>query len=353
MALEYKDYYKILGVPRKAGDEEIRKAFRKLARQYHPDVARDKKIAESKFKEINEAYEVLGDPQKRAKYDQLGADWESGARFRPPPGGSRRRARSSGAADFSDFEFQFGGTGFSDFFEQVFGAQAGRHRTWEDDAEAFAPFSERGQDVEADILVSLEEALQGSVRPISLQLRAPCARCRGSGQLNHNPCASCQGAGQTSRVDQYQVRIPPGVREGQRLRLAGRGQTGAGSGPAGDLFLRVRLARHPDFTVAGHDLQHTLEIAPWEAVLGAKVDVPTLSGSVSIIVPPSSKNGQRLRIRSHGLPLNGGGRGDLYVQLRIEVPGPVTESERVLWEKLARESHFNPRRSDSEPKTES
>jgi curved DNA-binding protein len=352
MALEYKDYYKTLGVSRTAGDEEIRKAFRKLARKYHPDVASDKKIAEGKFKEINEAYEVLGDPQKRAKYDQLGANWESGAHFRPPHSGARRRTRSGGSGEFSDFEFQFGGTGFSDFFEQVFGAQAGRHRTWED-AEEFAPFAERGQDVEADILVSLEEALKGSIRTISLQLRAPCARCRGSGQLANNPCASCQGSGQTSRVDQYQVRIPPGVREGQRLRLAGRGQTGAGSGPAGDLFLRVRLARHPDFTVDGHDLQHTLEIAPWEAVLGAKVDVPTLSDAVSIKIPPGSRNGQRLRIRSHGLPLKGGGRGDLYVQLRIEVPVAVTDSERVLWENLSRESRFNPRRSDSEPKPES
>jgi curved DNA-binding protein len=352
MALEYKDYYKTLGVSRTAGDEEIRKAFRKLARKYHPDVASDKKIAEGKFKEINEAYEVLGDPQKRAKYDQLGANWESGAQFRPPHSGARRRTRSSGSGEFSDFEFQFGGTGFSDFFEQVFGAQAGRHRTWED-AEEFAPFAERGQDVEADILVSLEEALKGSIRTISLQLRAPCARCRGSGQLANKPCATCQGSGQTSRVDQYQVRIPPGVREGQRLRLAGRGQTGAGSGPAGDLFLRVRLARHPDFTVDGADLQHTLEIAPWEAVLGAKVDVPTLSDSVSIKIPPGSRNGQKLRIRSHGLPLKGGGRGDLYVQLRIEVPVAVTESERVLWENLARECRFNPRRSDSEPKAES
>jgi curved DNA-binding protein len=348
MALEYKDYYKILGVPRTAGDDEIRKAFRKLARQYHPDVARDKKVAEGKFKEINEAYEVLGDPAKRAKYDQLGADWQAGAQFRTAPGGARRGARGGGVGDLRDFEFQFGGTGFSDFFEQLFGARAGRHRAW-DEGEEFQPFAERGQDVESDILVSLEEALEGSVRTISLQLRAPCAHCRGTGQLAHSPCASCHGSGHTSRVDQYQVRIPPGVREGQRLRLAGRGQAGAGSGPAGDLFLRVRLARHPDFTVDGNHLQHTLELAPWEAVLGAKVNVPTLSGSISIKVPPGSQNGQRLRIRSHGLPVKGGARGDLYVQLRVEVPERVTESERALWEQLARQSSFSPRRSDPEP----
>lgn len=346
MALEYKDYYKILGIPRTAGDDDIRKAFRKLARQYHPDVARDKKVAEDKFKEINEAYEVLGDPVKRAKYDQLGADWQARAQGRTSPGGFRRGTRTAGFGDAQDFEFQFDGTGFSDFFEQFFGARSGQHRAWEESQE-FAPFSERGQDVEADILVSLEEAFHGSVRTISLQLRAPCAHCRGSGQVARGACGSCHGTGYTSRVDQYQVRIPAGVREGQRLRLAGRGQAGAGSGPAGDLFLRVRLARHPDFTVDGNHLHHTLELAPWEAVLGAKVDVPTLSGSISIKVPPASQNGQRLRIRSHGLPLQSGARGDLYVHLRIEVPRRITEPERDLWQQLARESKFNPRRSEA------
>jgi curved DNA-binding protein len=347
MALEYKDYYQTLGVPRSAGDDEIRKAFRKLARQYHPDVARDKKVAEGKFKEINEAYEVLGDPAKRAKYDQLGPNWQAGTQFRPPPGGFARGAPGSGFGEVRDFEFHFGGTGFSDFFEQLFGAKAGHSTPWTD-REEFASFSERGQDVEADILVSLEEAIKGSIRSISLQLRAPCAQCRGSGQLAHNPCASCQGTGHTSRVEQYQVRIPAGVRAGQRLRLAGRGQAGAGSGPAGDLFLRVRLARHPDFTVDGNHLQHTLELTPWEAVLGAKVTVPTLGQPLSIKVPPGSQNGQRLRIRSQGLPLKDGTRGDLYVQLRVEVPDHVTESERTLWQQLARESRFNPRRPEAE-----
>lgn len=347
MALEYKDYYKILGVPRSAGDDEIRRAFRKLARQYHPDVARDKQVAEDKFKEINEAYEVLSDPAKRAKYDQLGADWQARTRFRPPPRRARHGAPAPEFGNLHDFEFQFGGTGFSDFFEQLFGSRARREPFWSDAGDA-APFSERGQDVEADILVTLEEALKGSTRPISLQLRSPCPHCHGSGLLAHSPCASCQGTGHTSRLDQYQVRIPPGVREGQRLRLAGRGQAGAGSGPAGDLFLRVRLARHPDFSVDGNHIHHTLELAPWEAVLGARIAVPTLAGSVSIKVPPNSQNGQRLRIRSHGLPLKDGGRGDLYVHLQVVVPRHITESERELWQQLARESPFKPRGSDPE-----
>jgi curved DNA-binding protein len=350
MALEYKDYYKILGVPRTAGEDQIRKAFRKLAREYHPDVARDKRVAETKFKEINEAYEVLSDPAKRQKYDQLGADWKAPGPFRSAPHSRYQGAPSSGFGEGRDFEFHFGGTGFSDFFEQIFGAKAGSpHHVW-NDSEEFSAFSERGQDVEADILVSLEEALNGSVRTISLQIRAPCDRCHGSGRLAHSPCPACHGVGQSLRTDQIQVRIPPGVRQGQRLRLAGRGQAGAGKGTAGDLFLRVRLARHPDFVVDGDLLVHTLELAPWEAVLGAQVTVPTLAGTVSIKVPPGSQNGQRLRIRAQGLPLQGGGRGDLHVQLRIEVPERIDETERSLWQQLATQSQFNPRQSGPETK---
>jgi curved DNA-binding protein len=350
MALEYKDYYKILGVPRTAGDQDIRKAFRKLARQYHPDVARDKRVAEGKFKEINEAYEVLGDPAKRAKYDQLGPDWRTGPAFQTPPRSSHRAYQAHSPDDWREFEFQFGGTGFSDFFEQLFGARA-RHGSSHEFAEEFAPFSERGRDVEADLLVSLEEASRGSTRSISLNLRAPCSHCQGSGQIAHSPCASCHGSGQTSRSHQYQVRIPPGVREGQRLRLAGRGQEGAGHGPPGDLYLRVRFARHPDFTVDGDHLHYTLELAPWEAVLGTKITIPTLTGPVRIKVPPGSQNGQRLRVRSHGLPLKSGSRGDLLVQLRVEVPERISDAERALWQQLASHSSFQPRRSDIDAST--
>jgi curved DNA-binding protein len=348
MALEYKDYYKILGVPPTAGEDQIRKAFRKLAREFHPDVARDKRVAEGKFKEINEAYEVLSDPAKRSKYDQLGADWQAANHSRSAPHAGYQGPPGSGFGQGQDFEFQFGGTGFSDFFEQIFGARAGSpHHVW-NDSEDFTAFSERGQDVEADILVSLEEALRGSVRTISLQIRGPCDRCHGSGRLARSPCPSCHGVGQTLRTDQIQVRIPPGVRHGQRLRLAGRGQAGAGKGTSGDLFLRVRLARHPDFVVDGDHLVYTLELAPWEAVLGVQVTVPTLAGPVSIKVPPGSQNGQRLRIRTQGLPLKGGERGDLHVQLRIEVPERISESERFLWQELAGKSPFNPRQSGSE-----
>jgi curved DNA-binding protein len=326
MPVQYKDYYEILGVPRTAGDAEIKKSFRKLAREYHPDVARDKKRAEEKFKEINEAYEVLSDPAKRRKYDELGANWKSGADFRPPPGwegfpgGQTFRGGRSGS---QEFEFQFGGTGFSDFFEQLFGSRMrgatrgfGRAQDFGDEEPA-----ERGRDIEGDILVTLEEAMRGAVRTVNVRHQA----------------------GRTLKTETHQVKIPPGVTEGQKLRVAGRGEAGSGGGAAGDLYLRVRLARHPDFEVEEHDLIFEAELAPWEAVLGANLSVPALDGRVNIKIPPGTQNGQKLRVRGRGLPSRSGARGDLIIVARIAVPAKVTEAETKLWEQLARESKFNPR----------
>lgn len=323
MPVEFKDYYQILGVPRTASDEEIRKAFRKLARRYHPDIAKDKAIAEEKFKEINEAYEVLGDPVKRKKYDDLGANWNQG--FRPHPG---RQQRGGMRREGEPFEFHFGGTGFSDFFEQFFSSRGERF--------GFGPsmdgrgmggrqaFTERGNDIEGDILVSLDEALRGSVRSVSLQRVDPTAG--------------------PPDIHTFRVRIPPGVREGQLIRVAGKGEPGAGGGQPGDLYLRVRLAKHPDFRVRGNDLYYDLDVAPWEAVLGATVRVPTLEGPVSLRVPGGTTNGQQLRVRGHGLPAGGGTRGDLYALIHIQVPAKVSEEEKSLWEQLAQRSTFDPRR---------
>src|SRR5216110_299101 len=199
MAVEFKDYYKSLGVDRAAGEEEIRRAFRKLARQFHPDVAKDKKSAEEKFKEINEAYEVLGEPEKRKQYDELGANWKRGAEFRAPPGWERRGRRSGGGEEPSmDSEFHFGGTGFSDFFEQFFGSMSGR-RGGSGFRDPHQDNSQRGLDVEADIMVTLEEALNGSIRPVSLRRNVTCERCGGSGQVKDRTCAQCGGSGQTSK----------------------------------------------------------------------------------------------------------------------------------------------------------
>jgi curved DNA-binding protein len=345
MAVRYKDYYESLGVPRGASDAEIKKAFRKLAREHHPDVAKDKKRAEEKFKEINEAYEVLGDPAKRKKYDELGANWQSGAEFRPPPGWEQfagaqgGRGRRTGA---EGFEFQFGGTGFSDFFEQLFGRAshggfAQRGGLEEDDP------AERGRDIEGDIMVTLEEVMHGSLRSVSVRHNGQCRECNGSGRILGRSCNACAGSGQVQQTETFQVKIPAGVTEGQKLRLAGRGEAGISGGGAGDLFLRVRLARHPDFEVDGHNLIHELDVAPWEAVLGANVEVPTPTGKVSIRIPPGMQNGQKLRVRGRGLPERGGGHGDLLVVARIEVPARVNDGERKLWEQMARESHFRPR----------
>lgn len=317
MPVQYKDYYEILGVPRGASDADIKKSFRKLARQYHPDVARDKKHAEEKFKEINEAYEVLSDPAKRKKYDELGADWKSGAEFRPPPGwegfGGRPFAGRPGAGRAEGFEFHFGGTGFSDFFEQLFGSMGARRgfsgfRSYEDEG-----IAERGRDVEGDIMVTLEEAARGSIRAVTVR---------------HN-----------SKSETHQVKIPAGVTEGQRLRIAGRGEHGSGGAASGDLYLRVRLAKHPDFEVEGHNLIYEAELAPWEVALGSEISIPALEGSVHIKVPAGTQSGQKLRVRNRGLA----GKGDLLVVTKIVVPTHLSEAEKKLWEQLKRESSFQPR----------
>jgi len=306
MAVQFRDYYETLGVPKTASEDEIRSAFRKLARKYHPDVAKDKKTAEEKFKQINEAYEVLSDPEKRRKYDELGTNWNQPGGFQPPPqwGGGQRGGFHTYGGDNGGVEFEFGGTGFSDFFEAFFGGGRGRS--------AFGGFgqrasAERGSDVEADI----EEALKGSTRQVSL-------RRAGS-----------------KKTETYQVKIPRGVREGQRIRLAGQGEAGERGGKSGDLFLRVRLARHPDFSVEGSDLIHEVKIAPWQAVLGDSLTVPTLEGNARLKLPPGTQGGQRFRLRERGLPGVSGQRGDLYVVAQIQLPKKLTERERELWQQLA------------------
>src|ERR1700682_3188432 len=318
MAVQFRDYYETLGVSKTATDDEIRSAFRKLARKYHPDVAKDKKAAEEKFKQINEAYEVLSDPEKRKKYDQLGANWNQPGGFQPPPEWGAQQGqpgggfyRYGGGGD-GGVEFEFNGTGFSDFFEQFFGGGRGRSAFG---GAGFGPrqaAAERGSDVEADIMVPLEEALHGAKRTVSL-------RRAGS-----------------NKVETYQVKIPRGGHEGQRIRLAGQGEAGAGGGKSGDLFLRVRLARHPDFSVEGSDLIHELKIAPWQAALGAEIEVPTLEGSVRLKVPAGTQGGQRFRLRERGLPGVSGKRGDLYVDVQINVPKKLTEREREIWRELAK-----------------
>ena len=306
--MDYKDYYAVLGVGKGATPEEIRSAFRKKAREHHPDVAKDKTKGAEMFKEVNEAYEVLSDPAKRAKYDQMGRQGPGGG-FAWPGG----MPRGEGGPDME--EVHFGGTGFSDFFESMFGGMGGVEGMRGAGGRRMA---RRGSDVEGDLMVTLEEALHGSNREVTLQ--------RGGG-----------------KVETYRVKVPAGVREGQRIRLAGRGEAGVRGGEAGDLYLRVRMARHPDLRVEGVDLVTDLEVAPWEAVLGGSVPVRTLEGEVVLKIPAGSVGGKKLRLRGQGLPREDGGRGDLYAILQVQVPEEVGAGERKIWEEMARTTRWQPR----------
>jgi curved DNA-binding protein len=337
MAVKFRDYYKVLGVARTASEDEIKKAYRKLARKYHPDVNPGDKTAEDKFKELNEAYEVLSDPEKRKRYDQLGANWKAGADFTPPPGWGE-----GARVDFGDIGDIFGGPGrgagdFSDFFETIFAGTRSARR-------GRAGFAMRGQDVEAEIELTLEDAHRGVTRTLSLQTIVQCPTCQGSGVRDNKPCPPCRGVGVVNQPKTLDVNIPAGVRKGSMVRLAGQGEAGTGDAPAGDLLLRVRLRPHLLFTPVGEgDLQIELPIAPWEAALGAKVKVPTLDGSVDMTIPAGVQGGQQLRLRGQGMNRRRGGRGDEYVKLKIVIPPHLTERERKLFEKLAAESRFDAR----------
>lgn len=314
MPVKFRDYYETLGVPRTASEDEIKKAYRRLARKLHPDVNKDDPRAEEKFKEINEAYTVLSDPEKRQRYDQLGAHWQNGADFTPPPGWQTYQVNMEDLADLGDLFGDLGG--FSDFFATLFGA-AGRRGPRAGGTRA--GFAVKGRDTEAEISLSLREAHLGVKRIITIDDAA-------------------------GRRRQLEVNIPRGVREGTTIRLAGQGAPGAGGGPPGDLHLKVRLLPDRVFSPAGgDDLQLELPLAPHEAVLGAKVRVPTLDGAVEMTIPPGSQAGQRLRLRGQGLSRRDGGRGDLYVRLRIVTPPQPTAEERELYARLASISRFDPR----------
>lgn len=309
MAVQYKDYYQTLGVAKTATHDEIRKAFRKLARQYHPDVAKDKKSAEAKFKEINEVYEVLSDADKRKKYDELGPDWQRGGSYQPPPGWQGYTQGTRGGGE----EFHFGGTGFSDFFEAMFGGMG--RKSYGGGFEKTFGAGKRGQDIEADILVTIDEALHGSRRKISFR------------------------RSESAKVETFEVRIPQGVHEGQKIRLAGQGGAGLRGGAAGDLYLRVRFAKHPDFRADGVDLIHDLALAPWQAVLGCEVTVPTLEGAAKLKIPPGTQGGQRFRLKERGLNKPNKTRGDLYVVASIEIPTSLSNEEMELWARMAALRH--------------
>ncbi len=311
--MKYKDYYQILGVVRNASEDDIRKAYRRLARKYHPDVSKETE-AEERFKEVAEAYEVLRDAQKRAAYDQLGSNWRAGQEFRPPPGWQGGRASAAGGfgGDFSDFfESLFGNLGGLGGFGGARGFQAGGRG-----------FPAGGSDRTVALEISLEEAYHGGQR--ALQLQAP--EMDASGRVS-------------TQTRTLNVRIPAGVSTGQKIRLAGQG----GGGPGGDLYLKVTIRPHSLYQVKGRDLTLELPLAPWEAALGCKVEVPTLGGPVTLNIPANARNGQKLRLRGRGLP--GQPPGDQLAVLRIVNPPADTEEARECFRRMERELPFDPRAS--------
>ncbi len=315
--MEFKDYYQILGLNYDAGADDIKKAYRKLARKYHPDVSKEAG-AEDKFKEVSEAYEVLKDPEKRAEYDQLrtmGARASDGS-FRPPPGWES-------AAHFNDGGFtQADASSFSDFFEQIFGRGGSAHRTYRGNHQT--SFRMRGEDIHLRLPLFLEEAYAGGEK--SIQYQVP--------MVDEHDLVS-------HRPKTLKITIPPGIGNGQHLRLKGQGAPGVGGGQNGDLLIEIQLATHPVYQVDGKNLLMQLPVSPWEAALGGNIVVPTLSGKISLTIPPNSNETTKLRMKGKGMP--GKTPGDLIVALKIVMPKQQTERGKQLFEALKQELDFNPR----------
>lgn len=319
--MEFKDYYKTLGVAPDADAKAIKAAYRKLARKYHPDVSSEPN-AEDRFKEVSEAYEALRDPEKRQQYDELRQYGQAGQSFQPPPGWQSHGQHHTNGRGQS-------GAGFSDFFESIFGAGFGG-------ADPFAdahPFGQggrrpaRGQDIEVELALFLEDTLDKKSKRISYQV----------------PVVDATGRQTGHKKKTLDVKIPIGVSDGERIRLKGQGAPAANQNTAaGDLFIHIRLVPHPVFEVDGHDLRLAVPIAPWEAVLGAKVEVPTLTGRIKLTVPANTQTGHRVRVRGKGLRKRNG-HGDLYAEFKVVVPDSVSESEKALWQSLSDNSRFNPR----------
>ena len=350
MAVTYKDYYKILGVPKAADPKAIKQAYRKLARKHHPDQNPGNAAAAERFKEINEANEVLSDPEKRRRYDELGSDW---ARY-ADAGGFGGGPGGAGPGGFRVHVDQAGDLGdFSEFFRTFFGdLGARRGPSFEGvDFEDRGPFggrgrSRRGQDLETEVEITLEEAYTGARRTVEFQQLEVCGTCGGSGRQGKGPCPTCGGSGQMPRSHRVEVKIPAGVRDGSRVRAAGEGGTGAGGGARGDLYLRVRVVPHPLFERREDDLYVELPIAVWEAALGTEVEVPTLRGKVSMKIPPETSSGRVFRLPGYGLPhVKGGGRGDQYIRVRIALPPSLTAQERALFGQLRDLRRESPRES--------
>lgn len=337
--MEFKDYYKILGVDKNASEQEIKAAYRKLARKYHPDLNPGDKKAEEKFKEVNEAYEVLGDAAKRKKYDELGSNWEQILR-------DREYARQYAGPGFEEGAWEPFDLG--DFFEAFFGRGTGA-REWRPFTSRPFAGPQKGADLEQEVAVSLEEAYHGAEKRLSVVFENVCPDCGGSGMkvtsqrrqeqiriiTEAKTCPTCRGSGAIREHKVLHVKIPQGVTEGARVRLAGMGGKGSDGAPPGDLYLRIRLLPHRTFQVRGNDLYAELPVLDYEAVLGAEVQVPTLDGSVWLKIPPGAQTGTQLRLKGRGLPYyQRKEKGDLYFTVKIVIPAHLTEKEKELFKQL-------------------
>lgn len=322
--MEYKDYYAVLGLAKEASAEEVKRAYRRLARKHHPDLHPEagKAAAAVKFKEINEAHEVLSDPEKRAKYDRLGAGWEAAEEPRP----GRRREAGPGA-----FHGKENAAGFSDFFEELFGG-AGRRGFGVEDAEAGGP--DEGRDVEAELPLSLEDAFHGGEKKMAFMAPVLCAACGGGGRNRRGFCAACGGAGEVRREKGVTVNLPRHVRDGVKLRLRGQGSPGRNGGAPGDLFLRVKLLPHPAFKVSGSDLETSVTVMPWVAALGGQASVSSLEGPLMIRIPAGTHAGRPFRISGKGLGKGDGSRGDLYAVVRVDIPERSNETMERLFREM-------------------
>lgn len=342
MATTERDYYAVLGVPRTATPDDIKKAFRRLARQYHPDLHGGSKKAEmeKKFKELNEAHETLSDPDKRKKYDRFGHRWQEAEAYE-----KAREQAGAGQGGGSGFHWrqesaQGEGQDFGDFFENFFGRGGTRTRAG---GGPFDGFAIQGEDLETSVRLTLREVLTGVSRRVQLSEPVPCATCGGTGRQRGKLCPTCGGTGTRTEVRTIDVKIPAGVQDGTRVRVGGKGAPGHNGGKPGDLYLLVQIEPHAIFQRQGSDILVQLPVYPWEAVVGAEVLVPTLTDPVRVKVPPGSRAGAKLRLKGKGLPTAAGGRGDLFFTLHIVLPPSITDEDRKLYDQLARAPHPDPR----------
>lgn len=325
--MKFQDYYEVLGVPRDATDEAIKKAYRKLALKWHPDQHQgdSQESAEAKFKQISEAYEVLSDVEKRKKYDRFGESWEHGQEFEPGPG-QRTMSRE-------EFEAAFGGGGgFSDFFQEMFGGQF--QRDFQGGPRRHARYAHRGADVRAELRLAIGDVIQGGKRSFEIPTRRSCPTCGGTGFLGEHVCPTCAGVGQVQEPRTVELSIPEGVRDGMKLRLKGLGEPGGGGEP-GDLHLTLKLEDDQAYRLTGDDVEARVPLTPWEAQSGAKVDVRTPRGVVTVTIPPDTRSGKRLRLRGQGFSNGRGGHGDCHVVIEIDLPRDLDEKQKALLLELA------------------